>query len=127
MKLASNLPLYKFGFESLESKTHDIEVILGKTLSNKPTLIYSLDKKESFFYSKDIALFTITDGKKIYISPHENAKEIDITQSLINFPIAVRMAQRGNLVLHDHVQQKTIKHFYLLGRVMLENQLLLIH
>lgn len=116
LKLASDLPLFNFGFELSKSKTYDIEVIQGKTLQKKPKVVYSLDKKKSLFYSRNIALFTITDGEKIYINPHENAKELDITQSLINFPIAACMAQRGNLVLHASCATKNNKTFLFIGK-----------
>ena len=105
----SDLDLSAIGCKKNHGQNFDVRISLKKNPPKLSNCEYSIGEKYSFFNKKNIALYEVIDGSKINIYPSKNYSTYLAAETLLNFPLALCMAQRGYLVLHASTAYKENK------------------
>lgn len=104
--LDTELPLGVSGLPEIDTHKSNIRISVKASLNKIPNKLYKLNKKKSSVYLRGIAEFHIEDGESILIFPHEKIDLKKLVFSVLNFPLAVCMAQRGYIALHASTVKK---------------------
>ena len=106
-KISSFLDLSLFGIEKSSFNQADVTIELSeipiKRKFNKDS--HSIGDSYSHFSTKNLGLFEVTNGQLIRFSPVGKYNELDVIESVLGFPMALCMSQRGHLVMHSSCVQ----------------------
>ena len=114
--IRTDLPLSSFGVERINSKVFDIEVQFVANLEGKFEVPFHIDDEYSYFFKEGVALYKVFDGKRIKIYPDNDSDLKLISETLLNFPLALCMSQKGYLVLHGSSVYKNGKTIIFSGK-----------
>lgn len=98
----SDISLSEIGLKEIDSDYHDVEIRLNNRLPDSFNLhpIYKISKNEGYFFRENIGLFKSSGGNLIEIDTFAGFDERLLKETLINFPTALCMGQRGYFVIH---------------------------
>ena len=100
LNFKSDLDLSAIGCAKSENKNCDVNINLKKETPTLPNCEYSIGQNYSYFNKKNIALYEVINGCQINIYPKKNFSVPIAAETLLNFPLALCMSQRGYFVLH---------------------------
>ena len=116
-KISSFLDLSIFGIEKSSFNEADVTIELSeipiKRKFNKDS--HSIGDSYSYFSTKNLGLFEVTNGQLIRFSPVGKYNELDVIESVLGFPMALCMSQRGHLVMHSSCVQYKGKNLLFCG------------
>ena len=98
----SDLCLSSLGLQTINSNHYDVEIVLKNSLSNSFDLtpIFTIEKRQGYFFRKGIGLYKSINGSLIEVHPFQSTEKQLLKENLINFPLALCMSQRGYLAIH---------------------------
>ena len=87
---------FKLRLQTINSNHYDVEIVLKNSLSNSFDLtpIFTIEKRQGYFFRKGIGLYKSINGSLIEVHPFQSTEKQLLKENLINFPLALCMSQR---------------------------------